>query len=182
MFDEYLNVHKLPFYTHSLYSCFINETLGASWWAVAVCWGLQETKPKHEYIFLTRARSLPLWPGFWPLLPEYTDPTLLEVSKSPDRARVPLRNTQLTCSQSSLRFSSSFCHPAVICGFRNGIKHRHRKDLKVHVVWHYRKVCCASQDIVFMTSLTFQYIFVTVRFLLCAPVSQPRSVMLWLGS
>lgn len=33
MFDEYQNVHKLPF---SLYSCFINETLGASWQGVEV--------------------------------------------------------------------------------------------------------------------------------------------------
>lgn len=38
MFDERPSVHKLPFYTHSLYSCFINETRGASWWVVAVCW------------------------------------------------------------------------------------------------------------------------------------------------
>lgn len=48
MFDERPSVHKLPFYTHSLYSCFINETqVGCC--SMLCC--LRETKSRLTTIF-----------------------------------------------------------------------------------------------------------------------------------
>lgn len=89
MFAESSNVHTFPFCTHSFNSCFLNKTPGASW-RVAVCRGVQEAKPKH--IFIMRARSL-LLRVLTSALPEHTDPTLLEVSNSPDYAVTALSHS-----------------------------------------------------------------------------------------
>ena len=82
MFDERPSVHKLPFYTHSLYSCFINETQVGCCSMLCCLW---ETKSRLTTIFsnegeVTAAQTRILTSS------EHTDPDLSGCS---DRALVP---------------------------------------------------------------------------------------------
>lgn len=133
MFDERPNVHKLPFHRHSLCSCFINETRGASWQVVAGCWVVyRKLKPNKQVHFSNEGEVAAAQTGALTSA-EHTDPGFCYTCQSALTAPHFLSVTQLTCSQPSLRFSvCCCCCPAGLCSPTKGTKHRHGEDEWFH--------------------------------------------------